>query len=300
MNPDQQPRVIELIPISLVSVLNPRARNTRIHREIIDNIDEIGLKRPITVSRRVAEDGGHRYDLVCGQGRLEAFRVLGETEIPAIVVDVSESDCLVMGLVENVARRRHRAMELMQEVGSLRNRGYSDSEIARKIGVSVVWVGMIAGLLERGEERLVAAVETGLIPVSFAVEISRSSDIEIQRALADAYAQGTIRGRKLGVIRRLLDQRARVGKSINNNPYGRKESRKPLTPDEVLRLFRREADRQRLPVKKVDFIQSRLIFIVEAMKDLYRAEGFVELLRSERLDNLPRWLGIAVGDGKHQ
>ena len=46
-----------------------------------------------------------RYDLVCGEGRLEAFRMLDETEIPAVVIDAAEADCLVMSLVENLARR---------------------------------------------------------------------------------------------------------------------------------------------------------------------------------------------------
>lgn len=126
---------IEMIPISRINVLNPRARNKRLHREIIDNIETIGLKRPITVSRRSGSEP-IRYDLVCGEGRLEAFRVLGETEIPAVVTEASEPDCLVMSLVENIARRQHRPIDNMQEIASLHKRGYSDAKIGQKIGVS--------------------------------------------------------------------------------------------------------------------------------------------------------------------
>ena len=61
---------IEMIPISRINVLNPRSRNKRQHREIVNNIEAIGLKRPITVSLRQGP-GGPRYDLVCGQGRLD-------------------------------------------------------------------------------------------------------------------------------------------------------------------------------------------------------------------------------------
>jgi ParB/RepB/Spo0J family partition protein len=144
----------------------PRARNKRQHREIVNNIEAIGLKRPITVSRRDGA-GGPRYDLVCGEGRLEAFQMLGQTEIPAVVIEASESECLVMSLVENIARRTPRPIDLMKEIGALRSRGYTDAEIAEKIGVGASWVNMIASLLERGEERLVAAVETGLIPITW-------------------------------------------------------------------------------------------------------------------------------------
>ena len=102
-----RPQTIEMIPISRITVLNPRARNKRQHREIVNNIETIGLKRPITVSKHDGP-GGPRYDLVCGEGRLEAFQMLGQTEIPAVVIEASESECLVMSLVENIARRVQR------------------------------------------------------------------------------------------------------------------------------------------------------------------------------------------------
>lgn len=128
-------QTIEMIPVDAIHVLNPRARNRRQHREIVDNISTIGLKRPITVSRRETADAV-RYDLVCGEGRLEAFRMLGETEIPAIVIDAAEADCLVMSLVENIARRQQRPIDLMADIGNLAKRGYNDAEIAEKIGCS--------------------------------------------------------------------------------------------------------------------------------------------------------------------
>ncbi|PTW61677.1 ParB/RepB/Spo0J family partition protein [Breoghania corrubedonensis] len=122
---------IEMIPIAQINVLNPRARNKKVHREIVANIEAIGLKRPITVSSR-SDAGAQRYDLVCGEGRLEAFRMLGETEIPAIIVDASEAECFVMSLVENIARRQHRPIDLMHEIGSLHKRGYTDTLLRKK------------------------------------------------------------------------------------------------------------------------------------------------------------------------
>ena len=95
---------IKMVPIDRIDVLNPRTRNKRQHREIVDSIKTVGLKRPITVSRKKAA-GSPRYDLVCGEGRIEAFRMLGKTEIPAIVIEASEADCLVMSLVENIGDR---------------------------------------------------------------------------------------------------------------------------------------------------------------------------------------------------
>ena len=76
---------VEMIPIERITVINPRVRNKKIFKEIVSNIAEIGLKRPITVTRR-DDENGPRYALVCGQGRLEAYQALGQHEIPALVV----------------------------------------------------------------------------------------------------------------------------------------------------------------------------------------------------------------------
>ncbi len=289
-----RPQTIEMIPISRITVLNPRARNKRQHREIVNNIEAIGLKRPITVSKHDGP-GGARYDLVCGEGRLEAFQMLGQTEIPAVVIEASESECLVMSLVENIARRVQRPIDVMNEIGALRKRGYTEAEISRKIGITSSWVSMIVTLLERGEERLLSAVETGLIPISLAMEISRAESEEAQNLLLDAYETGKLRGKKLASVRRLLDLRMRGrSKSMTSGKFGRKGTNRKLTAGDLMQVYQREAEKQRLLVKKSDFTQTRLLFIVEAIKDLLTDDGFLTLLRAEGLETMPRALAMRI------
>lgn len=287
---------IEMIPIARINVLNPRARNKRVHREIVSNIETVGLKRPITVSRR-SGTGPIRYDLVCGEGRIEAFRMLGETEIPAIVIEASEAECFVMSLVENIARRQHRPIDLMHEIGSLHKRGYSDADIAQKIGVTASWVNMIVVLLNKGEERLLSAVETGLVPVSFAVDIARADHSEVQNLLMDAYAAGKIKGKRLATVRRMLDQRMQRSKTVAHDRLGKKNPPRKITAADLMRLYQREAEKQRLLVKKSDYAQTKLLFIVEALKDLLSDEGFTTLLRAERLETMPRALTMRIEGG---
>lgn len=289
-----RPQTIEMIPISRITVLNPRARNKRQHREIVNNIETIGLKRPITVSKHDGP-GGTRYDLVCGEGRLEAFQMLGQTEIPAVVIEATESECLVMSLVENIARRVQRPIDVMNEIGALRRRGYTEAEISRKIGITSSWVSMIVTLLERGEERLLSAVETGLIPISLAMEISRAESEEAQNLLLDAYETGKLRGKKLASVRRLLDLRMRGrSKSMTSGKFGRKGTNRKLTAGDLMQVYQREAEKQRLLVKKSDFTQTRLLFIVEAIKDLLTDDGFLTLLRAEGLETMPRALAMRI------
>lgn len=287
MTPEDE---VVLVPIDTITVLNPRARNAQQHQEIIDNIEAIGLKRPITVRLRNQAGGAEAYDLVCGEGRLEAFRRLGQTQVPVMIIDATQEDCLVMGLVENLARRQHRPIDLMADIGNLHERGYTDAQVGQKIGVTASYVNMVVNLLKKGEEKLLDAVEKGVIPLSLAVEIAKSPDGEIQEVLAEAYSQGKLRGKKLGQIRRLIESRRSQRKSIHNTPLGRVDRNRKLTTDELMRVYQREAEKQQLIVKRSDFTRSRLLFVVEALRDILSDDGFATLLRAENLNRMPAWL----------
>src|SRR6266404_221518 len=291
-------KAIRNIPIDEIRFLNPRVRNRRNFQEIVQSIAKIGLKRPITVSPRKTETDSAHYDLVCGQGRVEAFIQLGQTEIPAIVIEAEESDCLVMSLVENCARRQHRAIDLLADITTLRGRGYNDREIAGKIGVTPEYVHMISKLLESGEERLVTAVEAGILPLNMAIEIAKSNDEDVQRALTQAYTEKKLRGKKLVAVRRLIEQRRRSGKHMHDSNFGRRDAAKrPLTSESIIRVYRQEADRQKLLIKKAEVTQNRLLFIVEAIRTLRDDENFANLLRAESLDSMPAVLEQRLTDG---
>jgi ParB family chromosome partitioning protein len=291
-------KAIRTVPINEIRFLNPRVRNRRNFQEIVQSIAKVGLKRPITVSPRQTDGDSANYDLVCGQGRIEAFIQLGQTEIPAIVIEAEESDCLVMSLVENCARRQHKAIDLLQDIGTLRERGYNDHEIAAKIGVSNDYVRMIGTLFEKGEERLVAAVEAGILPINMAIEIAKSSDEDVQHALTQAYTEKKLRGKKLVAVRRIIELRRRSGKQIHDSRFGRRDgSKRPLTGESIIRVYRQEADKQKLLVKKAEITQSRLLFIVEALRELRDDETFANLLRAESLDSMPAFLEQRIADG---
>ena len=288
---------ITLVPIDRIRILNPRVRNPRTFADMVENIAKIGLKRPITVNRR-KETLPQEYDLVCGQGRLEAFIQLKQKAIPAMVIDADETDCLVMSLVENCARRQHRPIDLMREISTLRERGYNDRQIGNKIGVSHDYVGMIASLLERGEERLVTAVETGLIPLNLAIDICKTDAEGAQRALMDAYTQKKLRGKKLAAARRMIEQRELRGKKMHPKQYGRDGGyRRPVTSESLVRAYQKEADRQKLLIKKAELTQGRLLFICQAFQTLMKDDYFLTLFRAEGLDTMPSYLLGSVTEG---
>ena len=281
---------IEMIPIDRITVVNPRIRSKRVFKGIVENIAEVGLKRPITVTRR-SESGGPFYDLVCGQGRLEAFRELGQTEVPALVVVGDPDDCLIASLVENCARRQHQAIDLLQDIGGMRSRGYSDTEIARKTGLSYDYVHAVARLLERGEQRLLRAVEAGYLPISVAMQICEADDQGVQAALHQAYENNMLRGRNLIAARRLVELRQRTGKASILQSSRRKT---PLSPENLVRVFEEDTERKRLMVKRTQATRNRLVFITEALRQLSRDESFMAMLEDEELTSMPARIAARV------
>lgn len=281
---------IQMIPISKIRLLNPRARNKAKFADIVANIAALGLKRPITVSPR--EEEPDAYDLVCGQGRLEAFQALGQDEVPAIVRAVPKHDRYIMSLVENVARCHPTSMDLVREIRSLRDRGYTQADIAAKIHISDGYVCMLLRLVDRGEERLLRAVERGEIPIGVATEIAVSDDASIQQSLTEAYMSKQLRGKGLLVARRLVEERRTRGKAMLKSD-GR-AGRPKITTDELLRRHRKEIQRQRRLAKKARVTELRLVFVSNALKRLLSDENFVTLLRAEKLDNMPEYLADVV------
>ncbi len=283
---------VVMIPINEINVVNPRSRDNVVFKGIISNISNLGLKKPITVARRGESKGNKPYDLVCGQGRLEAFIALGQTEIPAIVKEASKEECFLMSLVENIARRQHSPLEMLREISNLKSRGYNATEISKKIDMAMSYVTGVIHLLKHGEERLLCAVEKGRIPLSVAMKISNTDEEGIQKALCEAYEDKTLRGNRLLVVRRILEARKANGKRYCHH-LRHKNGRLP-SAEALVRVYRQESDRQKLFVKKSRLTENRLLFIVSALKKLFRDDNFITLLRAEGLDNLPAYLGEKI------
>ena len=290
------PDTVTLVPINRIEVLNSRDRNMKVFEEIVDNIRAIGLKKPITVAERPGDDGDPRYVLVCGEGRLNAFRILGETHIPALVVDVSDEDAFIMSLAENIARRGYRPLEILADIEVLRKRGYSPEIIIQKTGLSPKYVKDIVFLLDQGEERLIEGVQRGSIPLTTALEIARANqnategDANLGDLLQEAYENGQLKGRQIIEAKRLIEKRMEHGPASPN----RDQIKPPTSSYSLVRTYQREVERQRKMVLKAEHAHQRLLLVVQGLKKLFADEHFVNLLRAEALDSLPKYLADRI------
>lgn len=277
----------QAIPVDLIHISNPRARSPRAFDELVASIASVGLKRPITVAARSSTEG-IRYDLVCGQGRLEAFRELGQTTIPAVIVEADQEQLQIMSLVENLARRQHHALDLLHDIQGMRERGHSEVDIARKTGLTGEYVRGVLRLITKSETRLLTAVEKGTIPVSIAVDIALAADTDTQRVLQEAYEKNLLRGHKLMAAKRLVERRRRKRGYEGERDRGARA--RPLSVNALVRTYQQDTEKKRLLVRRAQATRDRLVFVLEALRALMADTRFAALLAAERVETLPRSL----------
>ncbi len=69
-------------------------------QSLADSITENGILQPLTVRR-----GEGRYELIAGERRLRAAKLVGMRVVPCIVLDISSRNSAIMALVENIQRQ---------------------------------------------------------------------------------------------------------------------------------------------------------------------------------------------------
>ncbi len=96
------------------------------------SIREHGILQPLSVRRT-----SHGYELVSGERRLRAARLVGLSEVPCIVVDVDHEGSSLLALVENLQRKD---LDFVEEAAALSRliSAYhlSQEEAAKKVGKS--------------------------------------------------------------------------------------------------------------------------------------------------------------------
>lgn len=274
---------IALISIEDIHILNPRVRNQIIAEEIRQNIRSIGLKRPITVAPRKDSKNGKKYDLVCGQGRIEAYIAAGEMEIPAVIREVSEEDAHIMSLVENIARRNNSALELLQSIKYLKGQGYADDAIAAKTNLGKDYIRGIIRLLEEGEEYLVSAVEKGRIPLYQALNIAAEDDAAVQTALTEAYESGALTGKKLVIVQKIISRRKHYGKGLSAPP----REKANLSAEDLIAAYENGAREKKRLLAQSNYIKDVLDYTAMALRQLLNDVHFTNQLKAVGMNEIP-------------
>ena len=96
------------------------------------SISEAGLLQPISV-RRLADD---KYQLIAGERRLRAHKVLGRHSIEAIVVPAQDSEMAVLALAENMDREDLSDYEIGKALRQVETLFPTKTKLAEALGLN--------------------------------------------------------------------------------------------------------------------------------------------------------------------
>ena len=101
-------------------------------KELSDSIRENGIIQPLIV--KAVDDG--KYELIAGERRLRASKLVGLESVPVVVNDVTDDNVLLeLALIENIQRTDLNAIEEAEAYSKLIEKfGYTQEQTAKKVG----------------------------------------------------------------------------------------------------------------------------------------------------------------------
>lgn len=126
---------------------------------LASSIRTSGLLQPINVRPL---DGG-KFELISGERRLRAARMVGLTKLPCIVMDVNDSQSALFALIENVQRQNLDFFEEAEAIEKLTSEhGLTQEEISKKLGKAQSTLSNKLRLLRLPEEMRCRIASAGL------------------------------------------------------------------------------------------------------------------------------------------
>lgn len=211
------------IPQAMI-VPNPNQPRKRFDYDELENlaqsIRENGILQPITVRKR--ED--KKYELVSGERRLRAARLVGMVKIPSIVINIDDKNSAMFSIIENLQRQSLNFFEEAEAIEKLVGEyATSREEVALKLGLAPSTVSNKLRILRLPEEMRFELARSGLTESHAKALLMLEDDNQRARALS------IIVDRRLNVA----ESERMINQMINRN----NRSRNPLRGIRDVRLF---------------------------------------------------------------
>jgi ParB family transcriptional regulator, chromosome partitioning protein len=127
--------------------------------ELAQSIKVYGIIQPLTVRKL----GGDRYELVAGERRLRAAKKLGLSEVPTILIDITDKDSAAIALLENLQREDLNYIEEAEAYYNLiKDHSYTQDQLAEIIGKKQSTIANKIRLLKLDAEIRVSLLENKL------------------------------------------------------------------------------------------------------------------------------------------
>lgn len=149
--------------------------------ELAQSIRENGILQPITV--RSTED--KKFELIAGERRLRAARLVGITKIPALVIDMQQKDSALFALIENLQRQDLSFFEEAEAIETLiTDYKMSREDVAKKLSIAQSTLSNKLRILKLPEEMRFRLSKAGLTERHARALLSLEDDAQRERALS--------------------------------------------------------------------------------------------------------------------
>ena len=173
---DGQIQLIELSMIDRPFKISRESIDPERVRELAESIREKGLLQPILL-----RPNNGRYEIIAGDRRFLAHKLLGVNDIRAIIFDTDDRETVVIRAIENIQRENlsyseeGRVYALLLEMG-----GLTQNQIAKKTGKSVSTIQNHLRLLE-WPDYIQTAVDRRMISFKVAHVLMEIEDIDFRK-----------------------------------------------------------------------------------------------------------------------
>ena len=195
------------------SPTNPRRRfDEHSLNELAASFKSQGVLQPLLV-RAIADD---KYEVIAGARRLRAAKLAELAEVPVRVVALSDSDCVVAQLIENMQREGVHPMEealAFDALLRLESPHYDIAAVAQKAGKSPAFVAQRQRLVELIPS-IAEAFLADQIGVGHALEIAKLPQAQQEKAFDAAFRTVWNGGKDTRVLLPLRDLAAWIEQNI--------------------------------------------------------------------------------------
>lgn len=211
--------------------------------ELASSIAKYGIIQPI-----VLRNIGDKYEIIAGERRFKASQIAGLTKVPAIINNTDDNTSAEIALLENLQRKNLTPIEEAQSYRKLIDRGFTQEEIASKLGVSQSSIANKMRLLNL-PKKVQDALLYGKISERHARSLLSLNNVDLQ----------------LNLLGRIIDERLTVKQTeeeisllLNKNKYNND------IPEEIQRFLNNDSPSEIKYMKHTEDVKEDKIEVKES------------------------------------
>lgn len=180
---------------------------------LADSIREYGILQPILVRPL----GTGVYQIVAGERRWRAARMLGLDEVPVNIKELSDIEAMQIAIVENLQRENLNPIEEAKGYNELIEKfGMTQDKVAKLVGRSRSAVANMVRLLAL-PEAVIKMLENGSLSAGHARALLAIDDEELMLSTAEKAADGGLTVRQVEKIAQKANEETAEPKTVSDN-----------------------------------------------------------------------------------